>query len=303
MSRKWYSRILFFFAGVLLVSLYSCSTSQVMEFSNDIQSFDQSGGELVSNLNGFVELADSWDGTVAIPLPPVPKIDIPKPGTGAPPKPSGSGKLAFGFQYDGSVPQGYHSAVEEAGQFWGGFIGNDRSIQMEVAASQSQEKWLARARPTEIGNDGLPVAGRVELNLAYQSQYDQYHNYFVAVVIHEFGHVLGIGSLWEGKQLINGSANSYNANTKAGQIYGGTIPIEPKIHGHWDEGKFGNELMTPMTSRPGEKMTVSQMTLAGLADIGWSIVKDGDFEVGLITPEMAPLIASGKLPAIYLGDS
>jgi FG-GAP-like repeat/Bacterial pre-peptidase C-terminal domain len=130
-------------------------------------------------------------------------------------------------------------------------------------------------------NRFLPTQGStiVNINPDALSYMTAVVDYFTDVMIHELGHVLGIGTLWKFNQLINSNNATYNANTYAGWVYGEllgtynqqTIPIEPQVLAHWDEATFSNELMTPFASALGTNMPASQLTLASLRDMGWQV--------------------------------
>jgi hypothetical protein len=98
--------------------------------------------------------------------------------------------------------------------------------------------------------------------------------------MHEIGHVLGIGTLWSDKGLLQGAgtADPYflGANgVSAFRLIGGTaagVPVENSggtgtRDGHWRESVFGNELMTGWVN--GGTNPLSEMTIASLIDMGY----------------------------------
>ena len=105
------------------------------------------------------------------------------------------------------------------------------------------------------------------------------------VILHEMGHVLGIGSQWSSKGLITGRGTSdpyssgANALTQFALIGGATytghpVPIE-NLGGsgtadvHWRESVFHNELMTGYLNTGSNPM--SRVTVGGLADLGYGV--------------------------------
>ena len=104
---------------------------------------------------------------------------------------------------------------------------------------------------------------------------------FNKVMVHEFGHVMGFGGLWEQNDLIDPITGVYRSDTNAGEAFqrllnkSGDIPLasdgESGISGHWDEEIFGNELMTPQKEFLGISMPLSEITLGSLKDIGWNV--------------------------------
>jgi hypothetical protein len=87
------------------------------------------------------------------------------------------------------------------------------------------------------------------------------------VILHEMGHVLGIGTLWKRNNLTDVD-NNYRGGTRATDVWNnvwncvGTPPVEKDFgngtaFGHWDEECLGDELMTGFS---GEDMPFSRLT-------------------------------------------
>ncbi len=107
------------------------------------------------------------------------------------------------------------------------------------------------------------------------------------VVLHEMGHVLGIGTLWEasGRQLLSGKGTTDPFFTGAGaraefpgiggSIFSGTpVPVENTggagtRDSHWRNSLFGRELMQGFARAGG--MPLSRVTAASLADLGYTV--------------------------------
>ncbi|HYC33371.1 MAG TPA: leishmanolysin-related zinc metalloendopeptidase [Gemmatimonadales bacterium] len=102
------------------------------------------------------------------------------------------------------------------------------------------------------------------------------------VVVHEMGHVLGIGSLWNfGRNLVRGTAADPRfvgpRGVAAYQSIGGkgiSIPVEEDggpgtALSHWDEETFGPELMTGFIGLGSSPLSV--MTIESLADMGYQV--------------------------------
>ena len=98
------------------------------------------------------------------------------------------------------------------------------------------------------------------------------------VILHEMGHVLGIGTLWEGNNLTD-YRNNYRVGTRATDVFNnvsncvGTPPVEKDFGDgtavvHWDEECLGDKLMTGFTE---EDMSFSRLTIASLEDIGYTV--------------------------------
>jgi hypothetical protein len=126
------------------------------------------------------------------------------------------------------------------------------------------------------------------------------------VITHEMGHVLGIGTVWEQKGLLQGagSSNPTFSGPDAMEEYltlrgvgrRRRVPVEntgsPGTRdGHWRETVFHNELMSGYISEPGNPL--SRITVASLADLGYQVDLDAaePFEL----PDLLELAEAGEL--------
>lgn len=115
---------------------------------------------------------------------------------------------------------------------------------------------------------------------------------FEDVVIHEMGHVLGVGTLWRYHDLVadRGLTDPYFTGAAAraafvlagGSAYGGlSIPVENTggsgtRDSHWRESVFNAEVMTGFAEAPGVRSPLSLMTIGSLEDVGYDITIWGD---------------------------
>ena len=100
------------------------------------------------------------------------------------------------------------------------------------------------------------------------------------VILHEMGHVLGIGSLWSknnliGTNLIYQGVNAINVWKNDWNCVTDTPPVETDggigtAGGHWDEDCFDSELMTGFRD-PDTPMPLSRLTVASLKDSGYTV--------------------------------
>jgi len=102
-------------------------------------------------------------------------------------------------------------------------------------------------------------------------------------VMHEMGHVLGIGTIWSTKGLLSGAGTSNprftgaQATAQYNAIFGTNatgVPVENSggsgtRDSHWRETTFGNELMTGYLNNGVNP--VSRVTIASLADMGYQV--------------------------------
>jgi hypothetical protein len=108
--------------------------------------------------------------------------------------------------------------------------------------------------------------------------------FFDEVVIHEMGHVLGFGTLWNfGRNLLVGGAPDPRftgplAIAAYDDLGGeGTVPVEGDQGGsgtlfsHWDEATFFNELMTGFLNSSASANPLSDVSVASMGDLGYGV--------------------------------
>lgn len=124
-------------------------------------------------------------------------------------------------------------------------------------------------------------------------------NQFENVILHEMGHVLGVGTLWRRKGLLVtdtfeqavdpdylGDRGNHFWKTKRGE---GLLPIEGAFfrpdgtpfvrpgtsYGHWDEATLFNELMTGFLNG-GVANPLSRITSGSMEDLGYGVAPRGE---------------------------
>jgi hypothetical protein len=99
------------------------------------------------------------------------------------------------------------------------------------------------------------------------------------IIIHEMGHVLGIGTFWDYKcgTKCAGGASSYTCNKAQEEYknlgYSDELKLQSNVCGHWSEGNFGytrDEIMTPFFDE-GRYQPISRITTAALFDLGYEV--------------------------------
>ena len=225
---------------------------------------------------------------------------------------SDSQKFSINLQYDtslGGLSTIAQEAARAAADFWEKIIPsrsaitNSSNLNITVSGRSLDFNTYAVAGPI-FNSDRQTVtiaSGAAYINTQRLDFFTSSQNagYLKLVLIHEFAHVLGIGTLWEpvkfdtgngtsltvGKNLIDRSTSTYNIlNGAGGQTYASwaygdllglytpkAVPIEPGVFAHWSETTFGSEAMTPFAEAPGVKTPVSTLTLAALRDLGWTV--------------------------------
>jgi hypothetical protein len=129
----------------------------------------------------------------------------------------------------------------------------------------------------------LPYHGFMEFDTADLASIQQSGLLF-SVILHEMGHVLGIGTIWTDKGLLSGFGTSdpiftgVNATAQYNQIFGTTaagVPVEAgggpgTAYSHWRESVLGSELMTGYAG-PGTNLPLSRITVGSLQDLGYTV--------------------------------
>ena len=153
---------------------------------------------------------------------------------------------------------------------------------------------LARAGPCGIrAGSSLPFLGAVEFDAADLASMAEDGDLkdVGEVILHEIGHVLGIGTVWSYHGLLRDpSLHNPDADThftgrlaiqafdeKGGLNYddGKKVPVENQsgpgaADSHWRESVLGHELMTPYQAI-GEREPLSLITVQSLADLGYAV--------------------------------
>jgi len=142
---------------------------------------------------------------------------------------------------------------------------------------------LGQAGPTDFRSGTmLPSRGIMEFDQAdlaeLQASGDLLH-----VILHEMGHVLGIGTIWDSLGLVQDVGTEIHfTGARAVAEYnvlfgtsGNFVPVETDggsgtAGGHWDEDTFDNELMTGYLNG-GTQNPISRVTVGALADMGYQV--------------------------------
>lgn len=164
---------------------------------------------------------------------------------------------------------------------------DDIVIEVVISPIDGPLGILGRAGPTYLRtSDGLPLAGLMQFDVADLDLLDEV-DLFEEVIVHEMGHVLGIGTLWEfpDRDLVRQEdTNPYFAGRKANVFWnaeGGTheLPVEDRGGrgtrlGHWRESVLRNELMTGFLNL-GEN-PLSRITAGSMRDLGYGAAMVGE---------------------------
>jgi hypothetical protein len=150
---------------------------------------------------------------------------------------------------------------------------------------------LGSAGPCFIRNGSdLPVIGRMRFDVADIDAL-QANGRLTDVILHEMGHVIGIGTMWSTFAMLqmpssvggpvqdthmNGANAIQGFNNIGGDTYtgGNKVPVENMfgsgtINSHWREGVLANELMTGFLNTGINPL--SELTIRSLADFGYVV--------------------------------
>ncbi len=162
---------------------------------------------------------------------------------------------------------------------------DDLLIDVSASSIDGAGGILGQAGPDRLRpGSRLPYHGSMQFDSADLAQM-QANGTLLGVVMHEIGHVLGIGTIWQNLGLLAGAGSSnptfigalataaYNASFGT---HANVVPVENSggagtRDGHWRESIFGNELMTGYVG-PGLSLPLSRVTIASLADLGYQVI-------------------------------
>jgi hypothetical protein len=146
---------------------------------------------------------------------------------------------------------------------------------------------LGSAGPCLIRNsNSLPLLGGMRFDTADVATFLN-SGLFDEIVMHEMGHVLGLGSVWELKGLLVGPSRTggtdphfvgplaiaaFDASGGAGYVAGAKVPVENTggpgtVDGHWRESVFETELMTGFLNLSANPLSV--ISVASMADLAY----------------------------------
>jgi PKD repeat protein len=195
---------------------------------------------------------------------------------------------------------------------------DDLVIYLEFVPIDGPSGVLGSAGPCLIrGSGNLPLLGGMRFDTADLANLEA-QGRLEDVIVHEMGHVLGIGTLWNLFGLLNDPTDpspaaindtwfsgtaataAFNAIGGAGYTGGAIVPLENdnvtygagSLNGHWRESVFSNELMSPAIGFGANPLSV--VTSESLADLGYAVSSSGadplTLSFSLVESEPSPVI-------------
>ena len=167
---------------------------------------------------------------------------------------------------------------------------DDLMIVAAVAEIDGPHGTLAAATPCWVrSGTRLPFYGAMKFDVADLNRLERTGD-LEDVILHEMGHVLGIGTVWTDLGLLRHPASDAESpdthftgalaieafNEAGGAGYrGAKVPVENtggpgSRNGHWRQTVLGTELMTPYLAS-GDADPLSAITVQSLADLGYEV--------------------------------
>ncbi len=194
---------------------------------------------------------------------------------------------------------------------------NDVLIYVRISSIDGPGKILGQASPCYVNSGNkLPIMGFFELDqddlatLQSQGTLDD-------VVLHEMGHILGIGTLWNYQRSLligagtddpyfNGGGARSAFTITGGFSYAGLgVPVENSgssgtRDSHWRKSVFANELMQGFAQGGG--MPLSRITVASLTDMGYVTSMAGADSYSFLAAMRAMAPGATDVVAMPFGD-
>jgi uncharacterized protein YjdB len=174
-----------------------------------------------------------------------------------------------------------------------GFVIDDLLIFAKVEPIDGPEGILGSAGPCVFRSiGGIPAVGTMRFDAEDLAMLEQ-EGQLVPVILHEMGHVIGFGTRWVAKGLLqspttvdgplpppdtyfNGVNGIAGFNLVGGDTYtaGQKVPVENvggvgSLNGHWRENVLANELMTSGLNAGTNMLSV--LTVRSLQDLGYEV--------------------------------
>ena len=208
------------------------------------------------------------------------------------PNPTTSTSSSFQITVNYSGDSAYASYFTEAAARWSQIIIGDLPnvgtiddllISASVITIDGVGGILGQASPTALrGNGGLPYRGFMNFDSAdLRGMLDR--GTLSSVILHEMGHVLGLGSLWRSGNFVSNSDpyqyigpygleayKSVSGNSSASYVPLETTGGRGTAGGHWSESLFNSELMTGYAENY-PPMPISIVTVGALQDLGYTV--------------------------------
>jgi hypothetical protein len=205
------------------------------------------------------------------------------------------------------IPQRFFSrtACGGFGDLVNGTSVDDVIVMMDISPIDGPARILGQAGPCGLRNDRIPFVGVLTLDSDDLTPLVGTRT-LTDVIFHEIGHILGFGTTWNNAVLTGGGTNDPRfTGARAVQEYAtlggtGTIPVENTggagtADGHWRESVFRSEVLTGFSEITGAAMPLSRMSIAAMADLGYTVDMGEADTYALPGARPAPPLSAGPL--------
>ncbi len=157
---------------------------------------------------------------------------------------------------------------------------DDLLIDAQIVPIDGAGGILGQAGPCLVrASNGLPLYGIMQFDSADVTGLES-SGQLANTIIHEMGHIVGIGTVWTNKSVLADAGTSNPTYTGPAAIGAwrelggsGNVPVENgggpgTADSHWRETTFRTELMTGYLNSSNQ---LSAMTAASLADLGYGV--------------------------------
>ena len=203
------------------------------------------------------------------------------------------------MRFTGGLSVAQQAAFEPAAARWGRIVSADvpavvidgetiDDVRIDAAGEliDGPGRVLGRAGPIDLRPDSfIPATGIMSFDSADLAQMEQ-DGSLVSVIVHEMGHVLGFGTIFDRVGLILGAGGpdpqftGEHAAREYGDLLGdptgrtASVPLanvggRGTRDGHWREAVFANELMTGILDAGPNP--VSRVTIGAFEDLGYAV--------------------------------
>ena len=202
------------------------------------------------------------------------------------------------MRFTGGLTDAQQAAFETAAARWGRILSADvpsvviggetiDDVRIDAAGEQidGPGRVLGQAGPIDLRPGSfIPATGIMSFDSADLERMEQ-DGSLVSVIVHEMGHVLGFGTIFDRVGLIAGAGGpdprftGEHATREYGDLLGGaerplSVPLAnvggPGTRdGHWREEVFANELMTGFLDVGTNP--ISRLTIGAFADLGYTV--------------------------------
>ena len=165
---------------------------------------------------------------------------------------------------------------------------------------------LGQAGPCSLRDDLSPFLGVMTFD-TFDLDELQASGSLETVILHEMGHVLGVGSLWDFVGLLgnpsipnNAGVDTFFAGERATQVFfellggqpfaGNLVPVENNAQpgssdSHWRETSVDDELMSPRLGGAGEVAPMSALTIGSMGDLGFYVANELAADAWTLPPQ------------------